>query len=687
MEIIGTNGPNYLVGTNEADRIFGLGADDTLVGSPADDLLDGGEGFDVADYRLREGPIIGNLVTGRTIKSDGTDTLVNIESIWGTPLDDILTGGTDDWLFGNAGNDTITGADSTWAAYFFATGAVQVDLALGRATGADGNDTLININRVRGSNFDDILLGNNNNNWIRGGRGNDHIDGRGGDNNVADYRSASGPVTVSLFTGTSTGADGNDTLLNIQTIRGSNFNDLLITSHEDFNQLRGMLGNDTLVGGSGYDIAQYNNAPGSVVVDLFAGTSSGADGNDLLIDINAVIGSQFDDTLRGDNANNYFNPLNGNDTIDGRGGRDIIGYLGFESAVTVNLALGFAVAENKLDKLINIESVWGTQFADRLTGNESNNFFRGYGGNDTIDGAGGLDFSAYTTGVFGDYRVQLGTENVLVIDLFPDRNGIDTLINIERLIFTDTNLALDIDGVAGRAYRIYEAAFNRTPDPVGLGFWIEKMDDGASVAQVSQGFINSAEFQAMYGPDLSNDQFILLLYENVLNRAPDQAGYDYWNFVMAQGVSRADVLAYFSESPENIAKVAPLIVNGILYIPYDGDVAIASLQAWFAELAGEEPKVEDSSFLVNSDHYSSFYGDTLSSQEFVNLLYDHVLNREPDAVGFQHWLDALSDGLGQDDVLEYFNISPEHRTNLALIQLESSGLPLLQPADLAVDLF
>jgi len=68
-----------------------------------------------------------------------------------------------------------------------------------------------------------------------------------------------------------------------------------------------------------------------------------------------------------------------------------------------------------------------------------------------------------------------------------------------RLIFADTAVALDLDGNAGMAYRLYQAAFNRQPDLGGLGYWINALDSGFSLQQVSQDFINSAEFSAAYG--------------------------------------------------------------------------------------------------------------------------------------------------------------------------------------------
>src|SRR5471032_722957 len=142
-----------------------------------------------------------------------------------------------------------------------------------------------------------------------------------------------------------------------------------------------------------------------------------------------------------------------------------------------------------------------------------------------------------------------------------------------RLMFADTAIAFDLDGNAGMAYRLYQAAFNRQPDLAGLGFQMNALDaQGFSIQQVSQGFINSAEFADTYGA-LTDTAFVTQLYANVLKRAPDAAGLAFHvNYLAgpapAPGVTtRAQDLIGFSESPENKALVLPAIQNGIEYTP------------------------------------------------------------------------------------------------------------------------
>jgi cyclophilin family peptidyl-prolyl cis-trans isomerase len=129
---------------------------------------------------------------------------------------------------------------------------------------------------------------------------------------------------------------------------------------------------------------------------------------------------------------------------------------------------------------------------------------------------------------------------------------------------------LDTDGNAGQAYRIYKAAFDRTPDTTGLGYWIAQMDQGMGVVELAARFIDSNEFRELYGTNVSSADFLTKVYSNVLDRTPDTAGLNWWVSEMSTNPSKTwqKVLADFSESTENQANVASLIANGIAYDPW-----------------------------------------------------------------------------------------------------------------------
>ncbi|WP_338845613.1 DUF4214 domain-containing protein [Massilia sp. W12] len=178
-----------------------------------------------------------------------------------------------------------------------------------------------------------------------------------------------------------------------------------------------------------------------------------------------------------------------------------------------------------------------------------------------LDGGAGFDLALYQ-GARSAYQVQKNADGLSV----SGARGQDVLRNIERLQFDDKIIAFDLSGRAGQAYRLYQAAFNRTPDAGGLQYWIGVMDRGASQEAVAGGFIQSDEFRALYGGTPSDDEFVMRLYQNVLHRAPDAGGFEFWRDLLRQGrANRPQVLAAFAESPENQAGVAAAIANGIEY--------------------------------------------------------------------------------------------------------------------------
>jgi hypothetical protein len=109
-------------------------------------------------------------------------------------------------------------------------------------------------------------------------------------------------------------------------------------------------------------------------------------------------------------------------------------------------------------------------------------------------------------------------------------------------------------------------------DAQGLGFWITQMNKGMDLIEVSARFVDSKEFRDLYGTNPTNAQFLTKLYQNVLGRAPEATGYNWWlnELNTNPAKTKAKVLADFSESAENQSGVASLIGNGIEYLPWTG---------------------------------------------------------------------------------------------------------------------
>jgi hypothetical protein len=219
---------------------------------------------------------------------------------------------------------------------------------------------------------------------------------------------------------------------------------------------------------------------------------------------------------------------------------------------------------------INADTLAGTTGNDVISGLAGDDRITGGAGNDQISGGDGIDTAVYTSSR-ASYTISGTLASATVVDKTVGRDGSDTLNQVERLIFSDGAVALDINGNAGQIYRVYQAAFDRKPDLAGLGYWINDLDHGSTLTQVAGGFFASPEFQALYGVNPSNTTLINNFYQNVLHRAPDTDGFNYWFDQLSTGkISAAGALASFSESAENQANVIGAIQNGVDYFLFVG---------------------------------------------------------------------------------------------------------------------
>ena len=183
-----------------------------------------------------------------------------------------------------------------------------------------------------------------------------------------------------------------------------------------------------------------------------------------------------------------------------------------------------------------------------------------------IYGGPGIDTAVYAGTRLGHAITATSNSdsNVKDLKITNSSNGTDTLIGVERIKFDDITLAFDTSGNAGQTYRLYQAAFKRTPDKAGLSGWINAIDNGMSLASVANSFIQSAEFKSLYGVNPTDSQLVTLLYTNALNRTADTAGLNYWVGQLSNGAqTRAQALIGFSESTENQAALIGIIQNGI----------------------------------------------------------------------------------------------------------------------------
>src|SRR5262249_34313187 len=159
----------------------GNDGNDTITGNGGNDTIDGGAGVDLARYTDAARGLTPHLTNGiGSGAGGGTDTLTGLgrisgRNLVGTYIANNVSHGRSPGLGtsplfnefeGMGGNDTITGNGFTRVSYLNAAAGVTVDIAAGTGQGTAagdlagvGIDSFTGVNAVRGSKFDDVLLG------------------------------------------------------------------------------------------------------------------------------------------------------------------------------------------------------------------------------------------------------------------------------------------------------------------------------------------------------------------------------------------------------------------------------------------------------------------------------------------------------------------------------------------------
>ncbi|MFN6565305.1 MAG: beta strand repeat-containing protein [Nostoc sp. ChiSLP01] len=466
---LGTNQLSYknierlaIEATSYDDKIVGSNGDDTIkAGNGGNDTVDGGTGNDllVAPYYNATGGMttVFNTTTNTGSIKAGTRLVryKNIErlNITGTNYNDLIVGndGNDTLDPGSGGNDTVDGGtgDDLLLAYYSATGGITTTFNATTNTGSITAGTRLvrykNIERlnITGTNYNDLIVGNNGNDTLSGGNGgNDTIIGGRGN----DYLNAKYSSKFSSKNNTLNGGTGDDTL------------DAQYSSTD--NLLSGEEGNDSLFA-SGYSsgIIEYDRGSPSIYFYQTSGnnTLNGGAGNDSL-NVDYSIG---DNLLNGGDSNDYltasgydydsfyevYRQASGDNTLKGGAGSD-------------SLIVDDSIGDNLLD---------GGDGNDILSasGATGKNTLKGGNGNDSLIGGSGIDtfvFNSFNEGVdkISDFNatnevIQVsaagfgGGLSAGVLLASQLKIGTSATTSTQRFIYNSTTGALffDQDGSAG----------------------------------------------------------------------------------------------------------------------------------------------------------------------------------------------------------------------------------------------
>jgi len=474
---------NTILSGSGNDSLNGSGGIDVIQGGSGDDRIDGNDGNDTIDAGANDDTIIGGLGNDDITGGTGVDTVV-------------FEGRTEDIVLDLSAVDVNGYATAT-------IGGTETDIIrqVENITGGDGNDN------ITGDLNDNILTGGLGDDNLDGGLGNDTIDGGDGNDTVSFISGGMG-LSVNLGTGgTINVGSGNKTLLNIESITATNFDDQITAVGGD-NVLNGAdgadifitdgVGNDTFDGGFGgvdtnsSDRIDYSTSTNAITLDL--SLAPDVDGFNA-VDVGGTIdrirnfeiyygSDSAGDTITGSASGEEIRGNGGVDIIDGRDGDDVIyggsgadtldGGAGGESvigdtlnfndlttSVTLNLTnpnSGTAVSAGDTDNFLNFERYVLTNQADII--NESV-------GADIIDGAGGIDQISYSArgGVYIEVDLNAGPNLTVDVRNSGDNSLVETDIinNVENIVgstgndnFIDGAASNIIDGASGSDSLTYE---------------------------------------------------------------------------------------------------------------------------------------------------------------------------------------------------------------------------------------
>lgn len=332
---------------------------------------------------------------------DGVGIILSLQGLvlTGTEGADTVAGGSgDDTLVGSPGADLMDGRGGRDTLdYAGSDTGVTVNLNSGAAAGGDAEgDTVVSIENLIGSNFEDVLTGDDRINRLTGGFRDDTLSGAGS----ADELFGGGGGDSLL------GGPGNDTLdggVSGDTLDGGSGADRLFGG-DGVDSLTGNLNADSLFGGAGADRLSGGAAGdlldgGTENDDLDGGagpdTLFGGAGSDELLGRSArdtLDGGADDDSLFGGTGNDLLIGGQGGDALFGGGGRDRADYSTASAAVVVDLTGAETASGDALgDSFAGIEDLGGSAFSDRLTGDAADNHLFGEAGNDNLFGGAGND--------------------------------------------------------------------------------------------------------------------------------------------------------------------------------------------------------------------------------------------------------------------------------------------------------
>ena len=220
------------------------------------------------------------------------------------------------------------------------------------------------------------------------------------------------------------------------------------------------------------------------------------------------------------------------------------------------------------------------------------------------------------------------------------------------------------DEVKAFVTRFYQFCLSRDPDPAGLDGWVTALMDGSQTgSDVAYGFVFSKEFLER---NTADDEYLHVLYQAFFNRDPDPAGWAGWMSELDKGTDREHVLKGFIYAKEfnELCRSYGIIPNPVaafvtrfyqLCLKRDPD--ITGQDGWVASLlSGANVGADVAEGFIFSQEFTK---TVTSNEEYMRILYKAFFNRDPDAAGLAGWLEVLNGGTARIEILNGFIYSIE----------------------------
>ncbi len=212
-------------------------------------------------------------------------------------------------------------------------------------------------------------------------------------------------------------------------------------------------------------------------------------------------------------------------------------------------------------------------------------------------------WSAFVTRQFVDLTTVAPTPAELSTWTTALANRSKTKGELIEAIRRGSDNAVNVDPAA----RLYRAFLGRAPDPSGLRFWVSRRRTGTwTLNRIADSFAGSSEFKRRYG-QLTNRQFVTLIYTDVLGRPADAGGVDYWTRQLdLRRRNRGSVMVGFSESNEYQRRQAHNTDVAIAYLYLMGRMPTSEeTSAWVARQASGTPQAVLAGELLESAAYAA----------------------------------------------------------------------------------